>query len=253
VHTAAHNGHLDLVKLLVESGADVNVRNCKDQIPLDVALASRKREVTRYLANYMGVLDPCDGTDINPLDDIPYHLVPDATSTSVAIAKQIHPHGGLGPSLLHDACAKGSVGDVQLLLDQGADVNGLNANHNTALYLASRNGMLEVMDVLIKYGADVNCRDKSGWTPLMLASRYGYLDIAELLLDHGADVNAKKEDLWTALHLASLNGNLEIVKALLDRGADIHARNIDGRTPSGLASRAGERDIALLLSDVKVK
>jgi len=256
LHTAAHNGHLDLVKLLVESGADVNIRNSKNQIPLDVAHASRKREVTRYLANHMGVTDPCDGMDLNPLDKSSDDLVPDPTLTSVDnldIAKHRHPHGTLSPSSLHDACAEGSVEDVQSFLDQGATVNGLNTNHDTPLYVASRNGRLEVVKLLIEYGADVNCRDRTGWTPLMLASTYRYCDIAELLLEHGADVNARKADLWTALHLASLNGHFEIVEVLLDRGADIHARNIDGYTPSGLASRRGERDVVQLLSHVKLE
>jgi len=253
LHTAAHNGHLDLVKLLVESGADVNMRTRKYQTPLAEALASRKRQVTRYLANHMGVTDPCDGMDIDPLDNAPDNLVPDATSTSVGNAKYRHLHGRLNLSSLHDACAKGSVGDVQSLLDQGADINGRDVNHGTPLFVALLDGNLEMAKVLIQHGADVNCRDKFGWTPLMLASQFGYRDIAELLLDHGADVNAKKEDLWTALHLASSNGHLEIVKDLLDRDADIHARNIDGHTPSGEASRTGERDIIGLLSGVKVK
>jgi len=201
----------------------------------------------------MGVMDPCDGMDIDPLDNAPDNLVPDATSTSVGNAKHRHVHGRLNLSSFHDACAKGSVGDVQSLLDQGADINGRDVNHDTPLLVALRDGKLEMAKVLIQYGADVNCRDKVGWTPLMLASRYEYRDIAELLLDHGADVNAKQENLWTALHIASSNGHLEIVMDLLDRDADIHARNIDGRTPSGVASRKGERDIVRLLSGLKVK
>ena len=253
LHTAARNGHLDLVKLLVESGADVNMRNRKNQIPLDEALASRERQVTRYLANHMGVTDPFDGMGIDPLDQAPDNLVPDATFTSVGIAKHRHPHGKPSLNSLHDACAQGSVEDVWSLLDQGADINGRNAKHETALLVALRKGKLEVAKVLIEYGADLNFRDKIGWTPLMLASQRGHRDVAKLLLDRGTDVNAKRDNLWTALHLASLNGHLEIVEFLLDRGADIHARNIDGRTPSGEASKRGERDIVRLLSGVKVK
>jgi len=251
LHTAAHNGHLDLVKLLVESGADVNLRNGKNQVPLDVALASRNREATRYLANHMGVMDPCDGMENNPLDKTPDNPAPDATLTSIGLAKNRHPHGRPSPSSLHDACAEGNAEDVRSLLDQGADIGRRNANYHTPLLVASFNGKLEVVKVLIKYGADVNCRTRTGWTPLMFTSRDGYRDIVELLLEHGADVNTKTETLWTALHLAS-HGCLKIVEVLLNAGADSHARNIDGRTPSGIASRTGARDIVQLLSGVKV-
>jgi len=235
---------------LVESGADVNVRNSQNQTPLDIALARRKREVTGYLMNHMGVMDPYDSMDISSLDKTPDILVPDATLPSVGIAKHEDPHGRLS---LHNICKHGTVEDVRLLLDLGTNINGLDAVHNTALFVALQNGNLETATVLIQYGADVNCRDKTGETPLMSASALGYHDIAVLLLDHGAEVNAKEEDLWTALHHASSNGHLEIIKVLLDRGADIHARNIDGRTPGRLASRIGRRDIVQLLSDVKVQ
>ena len=253
LHTAAHNGHLDLVKLLVEFGADVNVRNGKNQTPLDVALASGRRQVTRYLANHMGIMDPFDGVVIDPLDNSPNNLIPDAPLTSSGISKHIYPHGRPNPSSLHNACAEGAVEDVRSLLDQGADINERNAKHEAVLLVVLRNGNLEVAKILIEYGADVNCRDKIGWTPLMIASQSGFRDIAELLLDHGADVNAKNDSLWTALHFASLNGHLEIVKLLLDRGADIHTRNIAGRTPSAEASKRGERDVVQFLSGVEVK
>jgi ankyrin repeat protein len=191
--------------------------------------------------------------DVNPLDNASDNVVPDATYTPVGISKDRHHHHRLNPTSLHAACEKGSVEDVQLLLDQGADINGRDANHDPALHVALWNRRLEVAEVLIKYGADVNCREKTGWTPLMAASQLGYRDIAELLLDHGADVNAKKEDHWTALHLVSSHDHLEIVKMLIDRGADIHARNIDGHTPSGIASRTGGRDIIDYFSGVKDK
>ena len=207
----------------------------------------------RYLANHMGVMDPCDGMDNNPLDKTPDDPALDTTLTSVGLANNKLPHGRPSPSSLHDACTKGNIEDVQSLLGQGADINRRNADHDTALLVAMRNGKLEVAKALIESSADVNSRTKTGWTPLMVASRNGYRDIAELLLYHGADVNAKDEDLWTALHLASSNGRLELVKVLLDRGTDIHARNIDGHTPSGQASRRGERRIVQLLSGVKVE
>jgi ankyrin repeat protein len=201
----------------------------------------------------MGVTDPCDGMVFDPFDKSPDTPVPDSTFISTGIAKRRQPDGSPCLISLHDACTKGNTEEMQSLLDQGANINGRDANHDTALLAALKNGKLEVAKALIKHGADANCRSKTGWTPLMLASKSGHRNISELLLDNGADVNAKREDLWTALHLASRNGHMEIVKDLLDRCGDIHARNINGHTPSGEASRGAfeSRDIVQLLSGMK--
>jgi ankyrin repeat protein len=247
LHTAAHHGHIDIVILLLEFGADVKVRNSSDQTALDVAFASRNHEVTQCLADRMGAMNPLDGMDRTPSDKNANYLVPDAPLTSVGIAGYTNFPDGLRKTL-HDACGEGSVEVVQSLLDEGADVNQRDGDHATALDVASANGELEVAKLLIKYGADVNCRDKIGWTPLHHVSRGEHHDIAELLLDNGADINAKQQDLWTPLHFVSCNGNLGIVRLLLERGADIHARDIDGRTPYALASKWRYRDMVRLLS-----
>jgi ankyrin repeat protein len=232
----------------VDPLVDVNIRNSKNEIPLDVASANGNREVTKFLANHMGVVDPLAGMDVTPLDKPSPNLVPNDSFPPIGIAKLRNSPNELQKRSLHDASAEGNFGIVQSSLDDGADVNQGNAIHRTALYVASENKQLAVARLLINHGADVNCRDKTGWTPLHLVSRSGHPEIAELLLDHDADVDPKHEGLWTPLHLASWNSNLEVVKLLLERGADIHAQNIDGRTPYVLASQTGNRDILRLLS-----
>jgi len=197
----------------------------------------------------MGVTDPLDGMTVTPLDMDADSLVPDSILASVGIPKHTNIPGGLGMTSLYDASAEGNVEVVQLLLDQGTDVNERSGSgQESALHAASFQGKLEVAKLLINYGADVNFRDKFGWTPLFFASYSGHRDIAELLLDYGADVNAQEQDLRSPLHIASWNNCLEVTSLLLERGADVHARDIDGRTPSGLASRAGAQDIVQLLS-----
>jgi len=176
-------------------------------------------------------------------------LVPDSRLASVGIPKHTSIPGGLGMTSLHDASKEGNVEVVQLLLDQGTDVNERSGHRQaSALYVASFQGKLEVAKLLIKYGADVNCRDKEGFTPLLVASNHGHQDIAEFLLDYGADVNAQEQDLRSPLHFASWGNRLEMASLLLERGADVHARDINGRTPSELASRAGAPEIVQLLS-----
>ena len=129
-------------------------------------MAHRKCEVARYLASHMGVTDPCNGIDTDPLDKAPDNTGSNATLTSVGIAKQRYPSGRPGLSSLHDGCAKGSVEAVQSLLDRGADINGHNAGHETALLVALWHEKFEVARVLTKYSADggsLNRNHHHGW------------------------------------------------------------------------------------------
>jgi len=241
-------GRLDILKLLLESGADCDARNGKNQTALDVAHVSGNRQVARYLANHMGVMDLSDGMDVTPLDENPHNLVPDAALTPVGSTENPNIFGGLWKNWLHFASAEGNVEAVRSLLDKGVDVNGRNAKYNATLHVASELGKLEVVKLLIEYGADVNIPNKFGGTPLHVVSHCGYRDIAELLLDHGANINTQDQDLLSPLHLASWNCQPTAVGLLLDRGADIHARDIEGRTPYTLALRRGDRQVVQLLS-----
>jgi len=52
-------------------------------------------------------------------------------------------------------------------------------------------GDVELVEMLIENGADVDARDVHGYTPLILAIQAGHTDIAKVLVTHGADVNAR--------------------------------------------------------------
>jgi len=246
LHTAARDGRLDILKLLLESGADVDARNGQNQTALDVALVSGNRQVARYLASHMGIMDLPDGMDVTPLDENPHNLVSDAALASVGIAENTNILGGLWKPSLHFASAEGNVEALRVLLSECVGINERNARHETALYLASEKDKLEVVKLLIEYGAKVNFPDKVGWTPLHIAAHLGHCDIVERLLDHGADVNTQDQDLLSPLHLASWNGKPKVVRLLLERGADIHVRDIEGRTPYALSLRRGDRDVVQL-------
>jgi ankyrin repeat protein len=72
-------------------------------------------------------------------------------------------------------------------------------------------GDVELVEMLIENGADVDDRDVHGYTPLLLAIQAGHTDIAKVLIAGGADVNARAvndggEDV-TPLYLSIILGH----------------------------------------------
>ena len=103
---------------------------------------------------------------------------------------------------------------VDMLVNLGVNINAKDEGE-TALMKASQNGHKEIVEILLENGADVNVKNRDNWTALMWASWNGYKEIVEILLENGADVNVKNRDNWTALMWASWNGYKEIVEILL--------------------------------------
>ena len=128
------------------------------------------------------------------------------------------------------AAEKGHKEIVEMLLEGGADVNIKSDDGYTALIWASREGHKEVVEMLLQNGADVNQKDGNSYTALIWASRGGYKEVVEVLLERGADVNHKDKYSKTALMRASNNGYNEIVQLLLEGGADVHQKDKYGET-----------------------
>ncbi|KAK7863540.1 hypothetical protein R5R35_011167 [Gryllus longicercus] len=128
---------------------------------------------------------------------------------------------GLTPLMI--SSIRGHTINVQLLLENGADLYQRSDEGQTALHFASAGCHREVMQLLLDRGAKprVTSVDK---TPLMLASEKGDALCVRLLLQYGADVH-KKIHLTSALHFASENSHFEVVGILLEAGADPNDRN----------------------------
>lgn len=110
---------------------------------------------------------------------------------------------------------------VQILLENGADVNPIEENHETALMAASYEGHEAVVKMLLENEADVNRRWNEG-NALNGASLRGHEVIVQMLLEHGADVNPVQKHCEPALMTASYNGHEAVVKMLLENEADVN-------------------------------
>ena len=121
---------------------------------------------------------------------------------------------------LIDAARNGDIQRVQELLENGADINSIGYDGDTALIRASDKGYVDIVKLLLDYGADPNIQSEEGGdTALILASTHPdtwhvYTDIVRLLLENGANPNIQTEWGQTALSGAKNWGHTDIVKLL---------------------------------------
>ena len=257
LHTASWNGHLILVKLLLDSGVDVDIRtrntSSGEETAFDLAWKNGKRDVASFLARRSGNLRALDIVSSAPSEAALQNSLPDDIIVEEALNSG---DSSLPRNSLHSAfnLVSGQIDAFQRLLAQGADVDERGEGLKTPLHVASESyeGKLEIAKILIKYGADVNSRDFAGSTPLHYAAPTGLVDVLQLLLDNGADIDATQREGTTALHFASGYGNLENVRFLLGQGADVKIRDVFGRTTSQLAQLYGHPEVVKLLSEYDV-
>lgn len=194
-------------------------------------------------------------------------------------------NGLSAPSIVRAAQA-GSVMEVEMLLNNGADVESVHQQSGrTALAVASHCGNERVVQLLLQYRANVNTRDASSLcplhlaamrghygvvvlllqdharieepgpneeTPLRIAAEKGYAEVAELLLQSRAKVNTRdRRRLRTPLHAAAANGDEAMCELLIRHGAHVEAKDGDFMTSLHSACQAGKDRIVMLLLNKK--
>ena len=117
---------------------------------------------------------------------------------------------------LFTALAEGDIEAFKALLDRGADVHTSNRDGDTALMLASHQGLEEIVSTLIEKGADIDKRNLGGYTPLLFAANVGREGIVRILLENGARADTTNNSGDTPLILAATNGHEDVVRLLLD-------------------------------------
>jgi hypothetical protein len=154
MHVAARRGHVDILSLLLEYGADLDGRGIYDSTPLHRASWFVKLEAARYLLDHGANIDAQDDDDWTPL---------------------------------YLAAIDGHVEFARMLLNRGARINACNNEGLTPLHKAAENGKIQVVRLLLEHGADVNVRDNLDETPSQLGSKYGRDEIVEVLSEYGAE------------------------------------------------------------------
>ena len=152
-------------------------------------------------------------------------------------------------SELHQ-CKRGNDAEkaVELVLNDGLDINTPALCNRTPLLWASLSSSGEFIETLIDLGADVNAqRTDDKVTPLILSASWNNFMAVYLLLDHEADSNIARADGNSPLHIAVSNGFFHITKLLIKKGSNVNLQNKEGRTPLFLGVKNKQKHLIKLL------
>ena len=218
----ALHGQTEIVQLLIENGAEVNIKSGDGATPLHSAAFFGRTDVAKLLLE--------NGADIKARNNDGATSV-DLLYVDWEITAFIGGLVGVDTGKEEIAAMKTGRGEIAKLfgLEGTFDKAGTSPAQN--LSAAAFTGDLTAMKKALADGADPNTKDpQSGSTVLSIAALMGHTKVVALLLEHGADINARSRDGGTALHSAAFLGRVETVKFLLDKGADSSLRSNIGGT-----------------------
>ena len=246
---ACEEGNLDKVSQFIKEGCDVNKTNkggiLFGRTPLTCAARKGRFNVVKYLIDHGADVSKKDYRERTALHYASQRGDLKVVEALLSKGAEIDVEGENHCTPLLLAVWWGHIDISLYLIDHGADVKRKDGCNRTALHYASERGDLKVVKAILCKGAEIDVEDEHRCTPLMLAAGRGHIDILLYLIDHGADVNKKDRHKRTALHYASEWGDLKVVEALLGKGADIDVEDDERCTPLMLAARTRHNDILL--------
>jgi ankyrin repeat protein len=193
-------GHLDVVKCLVELGAEVDLKFERPDMmisSLHYAVGAGHRDIAQHLL--------AAGADIEAFDGIA------GTVLQYAINFE-----------------ENTLEMLKFLVESGAQVNRDDQFGRSVLIVAASDGNVNKVKYLVESaGAEIEKTDRRGRTALVHASTEGHVEVVKYLVAKGARMDVVEyENGWTALILASVRGHLETVKFLVRRGSSLDTRTL---------------------------
>lgn len=280
---AVLNSQVNIVRTLLDEGADVNAPDSNGTICLHTAVDIGNKDVVRLLVEKGSYLNGRNDNYETP-------LAVSVTKENVAVVNilldkhaNVNITDSFGNSPLHVAVANGNLQICTLLLEKGKDIelNLQNVEGYTPLMLALINGHEEIATLLCEHNCDGSIMGSDGIPPLLLAAQKKYNKVVSCLIRNQVDVNVTDKNHNTALvsalenkceemamelieagasvkvsdnkrsplHLAAEMGSKTLVTAILERGEDVNLLDRDEESPLVVAVKNLREDVVNLLID----
>ena len=233
----------------------LNGRRSITPAPLDPEASEKNLEIIKVLITAGVDVNAIDGDGDTPLQ------LAISTANKIQAVKVLIEAGANPTGSLHEAAKNLYPDIVEVILKTGkVDVNAIDGDGDTALNKAlndlnrdANGSKIEVIEKVIKHllnnGANPDLVDKDGNPALTNAVRLPNSEgpLIELLLDKNAQIDKASEYGMTALHYATLCAGLEVAKLLLENRAKIDLPDNEGKTPLHYAAEYGKSEVAELL------
>jgi ankyrin repeat protein len=274
---AQRNTEMEVIKLLVEKGADVNATDTQGLTPLTSILTKSNNkqvlETAKYLMehgadinaktkNGMHVFEWIVARNANIAPEILKFLIEKSNKIDWSKSQERHPIKWVIENYYSNEPLDSLKDYIKFFIANGADINSRDRNSNNSpfLFFLYKHGgkQHDLFMFLVECGADIREVDGSGNSVLHIISFCVNVDIriVKYLVENGANVNAKNFGSSTPLHSVAMHSsdhNFAVIKYLVEQGADVNAKTSENSRPIHFAANAGHYETIKYLTDQKAE
>ncbi|MGB8951355.1 MAG: ankyrin repeat domain-containing protein [Candidatus Aminicenantales bacterium] len=221
LHMAAASGAVEAAENLIQRGADLRAREARKRTPL--VLAARESgsvEMAKLLIAHGSDINSVDESNDSALELASWRGFKDFVNLLLDKGAKISDSERQRKSLLNHSVKRRLERLLQALTDAGLDLKEIQSSNPELVLAAASGGSTQIIGMLEEHGFDLNYTDKNGWTPLHCAAEFGRNDAVRYLLSKGAKINARTVMGENAFNIARSEKNEETAALLKAAGAD---------------------------------
>lgn len=245
--SAVRSDHASMVKLLIQHGANIDIKNSYNETALHLAVEKKNSDLIKvFISDSSEVLNYPNNNGTTPLllackftlNDIAETIINKLEDFSTIECKEKES----GKTALHWAVCHEATSLIEQLLYVGADPNSRDINSETPYLTSVKNRLPEyILETFLTYDANVLVSDRFDKTPLHYAASNSQIELLYRLVDQGADLNGRCDQGMTPLMISAFKNHPICTNTLLSLGSQHNIFDIDHATPLIHAILGGTR------------